>query len=138
MADPITQAIYDRMKDDQILAGKLASYKSAAAIFTAEPVPFDAARPYIIAAGAVTDVSFDTKTEEGREVMRDIRVYCDASGTAEVVEAIALRLRDLFHRYRLPVEGFSTLIASVTGPIAIPTDEHIQGRAVSLTLTVQQ
>ena len=136
--DPITQAIYQRMANDANLTTLLSVYDSAPAIFTADPIPFDAKRPYIMAANDVTVVPFDTKTTLGREIARDIQVVCDATGSHALLEAIAERVRTLFHRYALAIAGFATIIARVVGPISTPSDPRIQVHTITLHLTLEE
>jgi hypothetical protein len=129
---PLTQAIYNRMAGDTTLTSMLSVYRGSPAIFTADPVPPDAKRPFIVAAGAVNDSAFDTKTSRGREVSRDIRVYTDATGSFAGLEQISDRVRTLFHRYAIAVIGFSTLVAQASGPTVVPTDPQVQGMSVSV------
>ena len=133
----ITEAIYNRMADDATLVALLNTYEGEPAIFTADPAPGDAELPYIVAAGEVAQMPFDTKTTLGRTVVRDIRCYTAATGGAVAVEEIAERVRYLFHRQALEIEGFVWLFGSCSGPIASDSPDAY-GRVVTITFTVEE
>ena len=132
----LSAAIYDRLAGDSTLTAMLATYEGHPALFTAQP-PGDAPLPYIVSAGHVTDMPFDTKTTRGREVLRDVRCYAAADGSAVTVEAIAERVRQLLHRGPLSIGGFEWILSSVTGPIAADeTDAY--GRIITVSLKAQE
>lgn len=133
----LTEAIYTRMADDATLVALLAGYKSEPAVFTTDPAPGDATLPYIVSAGEVAQQPNDTKTTRGRLVWRDIRCYAPATGSAEAVEGIAERVRALFHRHELEVDGFELVVAECSGPIAADEDDTY-GRIVTLRLVLQE
>lgn len=134
----ITQAFYNRLAGDAPLTALLSRYNGAPAIFTIEPVPEDARLPFIVAIGDVATSPFDTKTTRGRDIARDIRCYTEATGSAADVEAIAERVRVLFHRYRLAVAGFGTVLAIASGPSIAPTDETVYGMLVTVRLIIEE
>jgi hypothetical protein len=131
----LTQAFYSKLNGDTTLKAMLATYSGAAAIFTQDPVPEAAPLPYVVTAGEVSDVPFDTKTKYGREFLRDVRCYAKNDGNPSVVEAIAERVRTLFHRQSLSVTGFNFLIASCSGRTADESDAY--GRIVTVRLVLQ-
>lgn len=133
----LTAAIYDRMAGDAALTALVASFDGGPAIFTTDPAPEDATLPYIVSAGEVAQSPNDTKTTRGRQVWRDIRCYAPATGSAETVEEIAERVRALFHRHRLEVDGHETWIAECSGPIAAD-EEDAYGRIVTLRLVLKE
>ena len=51
----LTQAIYNQLKADATLVAALASYQGGPAIITADPVPYDVPRPYIVTAQPLHD-----------------------------------------------------------------------------------
>lgn len=128
-----TAAVYDRLRNDTALAAMLSTYNGRPAIFTTEPIPGDAALPYIVTAGHVSDAPWDTKTSRGRDIMRDIRCYTEATGSMVAVESMAERVRQMFHQQKIPVEGHSNVMTACTGPIIGPTD----GTAYGLIVTVR-
>ena len=133
----LTAALYALLAGDATLTALLSTYGSAPAIFTTDPAPGDAELPYIVTAGAVSQSPFDTKTTRGRDVVRDVRCYASASGSAIVVEAIAERVRALLHRQELAIDGFSWVWASCSGPIGAD-EPDAYGRIVSVRLTVEE
>lgn len=133
----LTAALYDKLASDPTLSGLLATYKGLPAVFTVDPVPKDAVLPYIVTAGEVAHTPWDTKTTRGRSVIRDVRCYAEANGSAVVVEAIAERVRALLHRQPLQIGGCHWLISDVTGPI-VADEQGAYGRILTLNLTVQE
>lgn len=133
----LTAALYDLLTGDATLAALLATYNGSPAVFTTDPAPGDAEKPYIVSAGHVVDLPFDTKTSLGREVQRDVRCYAEADGSAVVVEAIAERVRALLHRQALSVSGFRWILSSVTGP-AVADERDVYGRIVTLTCKLME
>lgn len=129
----LTEAIHARLTGDVTLTGLLSTYQGMPSVFTTDPAPEDASLPFIVSAGQVSDVAFDTKTSRGREMRRDVRCYASASGSAVTIEAIAERVRSLLHRYQLAVSGMETWIAEVTGPIAADEDDAY-GRILTVRL----
>lgn len=133
----LTQALYNELADDETLTDLLATYNDKPAIFTTEPVPGDASKPYIISAGAVAQEPNDTKTGQGRIVTRDIRCYAEADGSAETVEDIAERVRTLLHRQALDVSGYTCIITEASGPMAAD-EEDAYGRIVTIRVFVEK
>jgi len=113
----ISKAFSDVLSADVTLAGLLASYGGSPAVFTADPAPADAVKPYVVTAGEAVHRPFDTKTTRGREIWRDVRCYAAVGDSAVVVEAIADRVRTLLHRAPLPIIGYDAVIAECIGPI---------------------
>lgn len=133
----LTQAIYAKLAGDPDLIAMLASYNDLPAIFTVDPAPGDASLPYIVTAGEVAQSPFDTKTTQGRRLVRDVRCYAHADGSAVVIEAIAERVRALLHRQKIEIDGYRWLISDVAGPIVADEPDHY-GRVLSLSLTAQK
>jgi len=133
----LAAAFYDRMAGDAELTALLGTYGGEPAIFTIDPAPEQAEMPYVVSAGNVADAAFDTKTTRGRQVWRDVRCYAVAQGSAVVVEQIAERVRVLFHRHSLAVDGFETWIAEASGPVTAD-EEDAYGRIVTVRLITQE
>jgi hypothetical protein len=99
--------------------------------------------PYIVILPAIGDVPFDTKNTLGRTWTQDIACYTAADGSG-LVDQIAQRIRGLgdgaygFHRHRLAISGFSTIVSECGSVIQAPTDKTMYGRMVTLTLTAMQ
>jgi hypothetical protein len=127
----MTAALYDVLANDATLVAMLQTYGggSAPAIFTTDPAPGDATLPYIVAAGRVSDVAFDTKTTTGREVEQNIRCYAEADGSVDQVEAIAERVKSLLHRQPFSVVGGEMELVDVSGPVVLD-EADVYGRIV--------
>jgi len=133
----LSEALYDLLAGDATLTALLSTYGSAPAVFTTDPAPGDAELPYIVTAGEVSQAPFDTKTTLGRTIVRDVRCYASASGSAVTVEAIAERVRALLHRQELAIDGFAWIWAACSGPIGAD-EPDAYGRIVSVRLTVEE
>lgn len=133
----LTEAVYNRMVGDGTLTALLATYRDEPAVFTTDPAPGDAALPFIVSAGQWSDSPNDTKTTRGRDVFRDVRCYADRDGSVDVVEAIAERVRTLFHRYSLFIEGFGVVVARCTGPVSAD-EQDVYGRIVTVEWVLQE
>lgn len=129
----LTAAIYDKLAGDTTLVDLLSTYKGSPAIFTTDPAPGDAELPYIVTAGEVSQAPFDTKTTRGRDLIRDVRCYAAADGSAVVIEAIAERVRALLHRQPLNINGFKWILSNVSGPI-VADERDVYGRVISVSL----
>ena len=132
----ITQAIYDVLVGDATLVALLGTYGGEPAVFTTDPAPGDAVLPYLVTAGDVVDAPADTKTTRGLEVMRDVRCYAAASGSAVTVEAIAERVRTLLHRQSMEIDGFVWVLAECSGPI-VADEPDAYGRIVTVRMRVE-
>ena len=133
----ITDAFHSRMATDAALAALLASYDGEPAVFTTDPAPGDATLPYIVSAGEAVNAPFDTKTTLGNTIWRDVRCYDNAGGSAVTVEAIADRVRELFHRQSFPIPGFAWIWAECSGPI-VADEQDAYGRIVTVKLTIEE
>lgn len=135
----LTTAIYNALSVDSTLAAMLAVYAGGPAIISADPVPPDVMRPYVVIRGAMHDAPFGGKIEEttGREIHLDIMAYTDASGSSKAIDSIVERIRALLHNVPLIVSGYLNIIARCTdGPIQVPTDPRIMGRALTFQWTL--
>jgi hypothetical protein len=132
----VTQSFYDKMTTDPALAGLLATYGGAPAVFTADPAPGNATLPYLVTAGAVARVPFDTKTTRGLDLRRDVRCYAANDGSAFVVDAIAERVWNLFHRQALTISGFGVWLTECSGPLAAD-EQQAYGRIVTVRLVME-
>lgn len=133
----LTTALYDALAGDATLTALLSAYEGSPAIFTTDPPPGDATLPYIVSAGHVVDLPFDTKTKRGRDVQRDIRCYDDADGSAVTVEAMAERVLEILHRQPLSVNGFQWILSDCSGPLAAD-ESDAYGRIITLRYVAQE
>lgn len=126
-------AFYETLAGDETLTALLATYRTKPAVFTTDPAPDDASLPYVVTAGEVVNAPDDTKTTRGREVRRDVRCYTAAEDSAVTVEAMAERVRALFHRNPIEIEGFGVWLSECLGPI-VADGEESYGRIVTVRL----
>lgn len=120
----LTQAIYSTMSGDTTLTGMLAS--GAASIFMYAPVIGTPTRPFVVCANSVVDQAFDTKQSIGREETRIIGCYDVSTVSYDIVEAIAERVRFLFHHNTtMSVTGYTVILAEASGPIIAPADDQM-------------
>lgn len=127
----ITEAIYDKLVNDSTLTADLSVYRGSPAVFTRDPVPEDVELPYIVTAGEVGQSPFDTKTSRGRDVVRDVRCFAEATGSPILIERIAERVRFLLHRQTLNPSGYHMIFSLVSGP-TVNDGEGVYGRVISL------
>lgn len=133
----LTSALYDWLSSDATLCAMLAIYAGGPAIFTTDPAPGNATLPYIVSAGHVADVPWDTKLSLGREVTRDVRCYAAADGSAAAIEAIAERVRELLHRSEMEVDGHTVVVADCAGPVQAD-EQDAYGRILTVRLLIQE
>lgn len=139
----ITQAVFDRLVNDVTLTGLLGAFGGNPSIFTQVPLPsgltLEANGPYILTTGDVSQDpgSTDTKNSSGRELVRDIRCFTDLNKSASDVEAIAERVRALFHRQTFTITGFTVVVSEVTGPIEADEEDAL-GRIVTVRLVLTE
>lgn len=139
----ITQALFDRLVNDSALTALLGTFGGSPSIFTKTPIPsgvsLETNGPYILTTGEASQDpgSLDTKNSSGREIVRDIRCFADIALSAGVVEDVAERVRDLFHRQAITIAGFTVEIAVVTGPIEADEEDAL-GRIVTVRLVMSE
>lgn len=134
----LAKAVYDRLAGDQELVAMLAKYAGAPAIFTQAFIPENAKMPYIWSYGNVSDQPEDTKTERGRDIFRDIQCFAAYRGDSSPLELIAKRVRKLFHRRAIAVDGATVIVASASGPVPAETDERAVGLIVHVRLRLEE
>lgn len=133
----LTAAIYNTLTADAALVALLATYGGQPAVFTTDPAPGDASMPYIVTAGDVVQIPWDTKLTRGREVWRDVRCYAAASGSAVTVESIAERVRALLHRQAIVIGGFTWVLSECSGAI-VADEQDVYGRVLTAKFTIQE
>jgi hypothetical protein len=144
MASPnLAAPLYAALIGNADVAAALPAYNGAVTVFTARPVPTDAPYPMIITAGDVTRTDEDLISSQLPVIVRDIAIFGqnDAPAHSRAVEALALTVRDIFHRQRgsLSVPGWSVLDIVCTGPITGPTDDDTTvSRIVTLKVRLSQ
>lgn len=148
--DPLSLAVYRRLRGDDVLDGLLARSvieAQEAAVYTTDIVPPSAKMPYVHAPGeSVTDVPDDrSSTARFRDIARDIGIFDErpehGGGSVAAVNAIADRVRALFHRQPLWIEpgepGYGRVLdVWCWGPIG-NNGPRAFGRVVTLRVRVQ-
>lgn len=135
----ISQAVYSLLAADTTLTALLATYGGAPAIFTSRPVPPDALRPYVVAAGNVSAVPFDTLDKRGREITRDVFAFANETGSAAAIEAIADALYNALDNASLALAGGHVVRCHVVaGPAEAPTDSSLVGRYVTIRIVARK
>ena len=132
--DGLTAAFYQRLAGDSTLAADLAEYPDGSgvpAVFTDDRVPDDARPPYISTAGVLSDEAWDTKDVPGRFINRDVYLFFPHRQT-DRIERATERVRTLFHRHRLHVDGWQTVVAR-TSVRPVGADDY-DARIVTVSL----
>ena len=138
----ITQAVFDRLNNDDYLGSRL--IEPFDGIFTQTPLPdsIDPREdyPYIVTEGNAvddTDGSADSKTTIGREITRDIRVYQHVHSDSAELEDMAEHIFEMFHEEPLEVDGYDTLLTRASGPTIAPTTrDYVRGRVITLNIQI--
>lgn len=139
----LSVAIRSALVGEADITSLLPAWKGTYPVFTRRPVPKDAEYPMIIISPDVSLTDQDMVSEQMPVVVRDIAVYgrnTDADAY-NAVEAIAYRIRDLFHRDRFSLlpSGWAVTDVVASGPFQAPTDDNdLTGRAVTLTVRLTQ
>lgn len=137
IATNLTDAVNRYMIEDAQLAEMIGRKSDGVspAVYDTDPAETNEEYPdgiWIISDGNVSCVPLDTKTTRGYEIIRDIRLYQRRTGSSGDIELAGDRVRDLFHRYALPVAGFrDATVAHCSGPSKIDTTADYVGYAVT-------
>jgi hypothetical protein len=135
--DETTQAVFDVMNGDSVLVGLLSQFDGEPSIFTMKEVPPDAARPYIWSYADITNAPFESKTDRGRDVTRDIWVVADDVGDEDLVMEIANRVQLIFHRVVMSI-GIGNMRTIASGPRVGESGDDITARIVTVSFVYQQ
>ena len=137
----LTAAFYQRLANDSTLAGMVTDFPAGSgvpAVFTNGRVPSgpdDTQLPYISTTGELSDEAWDTKTDRGRFINRDIYLYWPKGATADLEDAKE-HVRGLFHRHRLAVDGFRTVVARTS--VRINNTDDYEARIVTVMLRLME
>jgi len=132
-----TAPFYDLLVGDAVVLTYLQEFNGRANIFTYQPVPKGVVGTYIITAGEIVSTPNDSKDVTGRRITRDIRCYAPADGNNTDIEALAERVRTLFHRGSIVIPGFKTIYVNVNGPIPLD-EEYMFGRVLTVDLLLSE
>lgn len=124
----------------------LSQWNGAPAVFTRRPVPEDATFPMIVISPDITHGDWDGLKARRDTITKDVIIYgrVAAPGSPEDhtrrVEAVALLLREVFHRQprSLVNPSYRVVSINVTGPLIAPTDsDSIVARVVTLIVRTE-
>lgn len=138
MATTLVGAVWERLVGDATVRAWVTTFNGLPAVFTAEPVPLDAVRPYIALGPPVDETRMDTKTTRGYEHVRDLWVYTDADGSGVKIEQGVAAVKAAFHRRPVCWAGVRGIVTEVVRDTDIPNDGTIYGRAVTIRLEVEE
>ena len=120
---------------DAYITSRLGEYQDTASVHTRRPVPPDAEYPMITVGPIVGRGDEDGINYWKPVVMLDLIAYGVQDEDYRVVEQIADRLYQLFHRQRtaITVDNYSVVDLRCSGPVPAPADDESRvGRRVSL------
>lgn len=119
----LAAALHHRLVGDAVLTSLLSTYNGEPSVFTALPRE-DAALPYVVCSGTIADVPADSKTRFGRDVLRQVVVWAERTGSTLEVDTIAERIRRLLHHGQVSVSGFDVVAMRVAGgPLSLDEDD---------------
>lgn len=130
----IRAALYAKLAAASSVTSKLAPYVSGPAIFTARPVPQNAARPYL-ALSLVADPSEDVLTTVRRRAVFDVTCVADFTGSMKALDELAEAVRAALHQQRLTIAGRHHIETRCLGSAEAPTDATLAG--VTLTFEIR-
>lgn len=141
----ILSAIYSRLTSSALLVSMVGELDGGPSIFSTQPIApanatdseKEAIFPMVQIEDVVTDVPFDTKTSEGREVVVDVGCYAIQDGSLIKINELAAQVRSLFDT-DLTVNGYSTVLTMVVGG-PVPSDgDRVYGRIITVRLILEK
>jgi len=132
----IRAALYAALSAASPVTSKLSAYGGGPAIFTARPVPQDAARPYI-ALSMVSDAD-DSVLNAIRE-RRTFDVVCvlDFTGSMAAADSLASAVKTALRRQPLTIGGGHHVETRFLGSTEAPTDATLTGVLLSFEIRAQ-
>lgn len=139
----LSAPVYAAITGNTAIAAALSTYEGAPAAFTRRPVKSDVPYPMLVSAGDIVRTDQDFINSPLIVITRDISIFCqnDTPTHSRAVDALALLVRDLFHRQRqsLSVSGWKVLDIVCKGPFAGPVDDDTTvHRIVEMTVRLSQ
>lgn len=138
MPSPFTNSVIVALQQNADLQSALGASvfdSSLPAIYSTDPAPENLNRslPWLIVSGHVADVPFDQKGFEGRDIDIDIRCYTNRTGSVNLVDDVAEKVRRALHRQNMPVVGYDWIETQVTGPVVLDSVDTY-GRILTVNL----
>lgn len=118
--------IWEKLTGDANVTAKVATYgpEVSPAIFTVNPVPPDAQRPWIFI-NVTSEIDEPDKLNVRREGEADVFIVSDASGSKADHRALIQAVRDSLMGATLTVYGVSSYKSQVAGPSYHPGDKTV-------------
>ncbi len=117
----------------------LSTFHGTEAVFDGELAPEGADFPFCLVSGPIADFPQNTKTTRMRDSVYDIRLYAlDRGERHDLIVAIEAIRANFDQRGGLIVEGRSVLETQVTGPVALPSGDGVQGMGVTVSVTNEE
>lgn len=137
MAEVLTAAIHDRLAADPAVTSKISTYNGKPAIFGGAGVPEDVELPFITI-DVLSDAPLDTKTTRGWEQRRLVTPLVPATGSELPLDRLATAVTRALHRRPLSYQGVVGWLAEVEDASPAPTDETMDGRALTVRLAGEE
>lgn len=144
MVDTITEAIYKRFSNDQVLTNQLSTYNGEPAIFSAKLAPEDARYRYLVIRppySNTNEIIEDNKSKNGNEEQRDVIAWDKQDTTIKELEKTINRVREISHRKgdEFNFGDRSNVRVRATGPKEAPRqEEEGSGLLTTLKITTQE
>lgn len=132
----IRSALYSKLAGTSAVTTKLAAYGSGPAIFTARPVPSNAARPYL-ALSLLSDPTEDALNSDRRRAIFDVQCVSDFTGSVSAPDALAEAVRDALHQQQLTISGGHHIETRCIGAVDAPTDATLTGVVLTFEIRAQ-
>jgi hypothetical protein len=135
-------AVFSRLYNDIALAGMLAEYGEAPAIFEDGQVPYEyefTSRPIIVVEPPAHQEDRDTFDADMRIELLRLRLYHRPAGASLPIQQAAERVRELVRNWTGDITGGRIINTTVSGPQPAPTDDpSLDGRLLSITLLIKE
>lgn len=132
----LQRALRDQLAHDAVLTALLGKYAGEPGIFDGI-APETAELPYVVCSASISDIPFDTKNREGRDVLRQVNVWALKTGSTLEVDTIAERVRFLLHKRQLWVQDFDVVDVRVAGGPITQDEDDAYGRALQVRFVLQ-
>lgn len=122
--------IFQKLISNENITNNVSEYLGYPSIFTVEPIPTDVELPYVIV-NQVSEVPNETKTQDGRNVLIDIRIYANEDGNISLIENLVEEIYQMFHNQEISTNNFENYLLRVV-EILNANEEKVYGRIVSI------
>lgn len=134
----VKQAIVGRLLADPDLVAGLSTYEGLPAVFASRTVPVSAELPWVHVR-PVAQTADDDLVEHGLIFLTDLGVFATDPGSTDTADALAGRVRTLFHHQPLPTSAGSVVAVQASQVLDTPDEPlGVVGRIVSLTIRYRE